>query len=919
MQRKPIPPELAATLAGKAQAGGPASMQGRPIPPELAAALAGKAQAGGPMSMQGRPIPPELAAALAGTPPRPSALATPGMPGFPPAPRGAGISSAPGFPPHQLASSTSPFQAGAINHPVPFGSTPPWEGNGTVPFGSTPPREGNGTVPFGSTPSQGRSLKRRSDEGAIARNTGREANGAKALEGNGTVPFGAYPTLAGNDHPVAARHPSTGGEFTGDAQPIPLPWRGGPEGDGVVDTAAIPDSPRMTKPRAEEAMATLRKYRSHKQHLENRLIENDKWFRLHHWEMIPSAPPEPYQKSAWLLNCILNKHADAIDNFPQANVLPREESDKGTASILSQVLPVLLDQNDFEGVYSDAWWQKLQSGTAVYGVFWNPRKLNGLGDIEIRFVDLINLYWEPGVRDIQNSQNLFHVELQNNDALVARYPKLSGKLTGSAFPLAEYDKDDPPDLSKKSLVVDWYYKVQSGSREVVHFCKLCGGEVLYASEDDPQCAEAGFYAHGQYPFVFDALFPVKESPAGFGYVDLMKDTQERIDLLGSSIVKNARMRAMKRFFIRNSGSVNEQEFADWSKELVHTEGALDEASVREIRIDPIGGDVMNAYNAMIEELKETSGNRDFSQGGVTGGVTAASAIAALQEAGSKLSRDMLKASYRSYTQVCRLVIELIRQFYDLPRTFRIVGEAGQAHVSFDNGDMMMKNQGQDPENPISSRLPIFDIDVKPQKNNPYSKVAQNEMAMEFFRMGFFNPQMSDQALSCIEMMDFDGKDALMQRIGENGTLQKQVAQLQQQMGQMAAQMQGAMAGGGGPGGPGAMPGGPEPGAMAGLGGPGGPGPGAMTGLGGPGPGAMAGLGGPGPGGMAGLGGPGAGAMAGLGGPAGGGGFGGGGGGGGQCLLGLPLKGLVPLESLSREENNCHLGARAIPLPWRGGA
>jgi len=80
--------------------------------------------------------------------------------------------------------------------------------------------------------------------------------------------------------------------------------------------------------------------------------------------------------------------------------------------------------------------------------------------------------------------------------------------------------------------------------------------------------------------------------------------------------------------------------------------------------------------AHIEELKETRGNRDFSQGGTTSGVTATSAIAALQEAGSKLSRDMIKGSYHAFTQIACLVIRLIRQFYDEPRAFRILGEQG---------------------------------------------------------------------------------------------------------------------------------------------------------------------------------------------------------------------------------------------------
>ena len=111
--------------------------------------------------------------------------------------------------------------------------------------------------------------------------------------------------------------------------------------------------------------------------------------------------PEP--ASGWLFNSVANKHADAMDNYPEPAVLPREEQDKADAEQLSKILPVILEYNDFEDTYSDSWWYKLKSGTAVYGVLWNPEKENGLGDIDVKKIDILNCFWEPGVQDIQDS------------------------------------------------------------------------------------------------------------------------------------------------------------------------------------------------------------------------------------------------------------------------------------------------------------------------------------------------------------------------------------------------------------------------------------------------------------------------------------------------------------------------------------
>ena len=65
---------------------------------------------------------------------------------------------------------------------------------------------------------------------------------------------------------------------------------------------------------------------------------------------------------------------------------------------------------------------------------------------------------------------------------------------------------------------------------------------------------------------------------------------------------------------------------------------------------------------------------------------------------------------------------------------------------------------------MGMRLPVFDIKVNPQKASPYSKMAQNELALQFYQAGFFSPQMADQALMAMSMMEFEGKDELLRKI-----------------------------------------------------------------------------------------------------------------------------------------------------------
>ena len=546
----------------------------------------------------------------------------------------------------------------------------------------------------------------------------------------------------------------------------------------------------------QKAQLTLQKYKEGKANLERRIVENEQWFKLRHWECMRKAETNQVEPSSgWLFNSIANKHADAMDNFPSPNVLPREEGDKGEAEMLSSIIPVILEQNDFEETYDNVWDYKLKAGTGIYGVFWDKEKMNGLGDISIRKVDIINLFWESGITDIQMSRNLFHVTLMDNDLLLGAYPQLEGKLGNSTMDISKYIYDDAVDTNNKSAVVDWYYKKRNAQGKVVlHYCKYVNDQVLFATENEPEFAERGWYDHGLYPFVFDPLFSVEGTPCGFGYIDVGKSAQEYIDRGNQAIMQNMLANAKPRHFIRDDGSVNEEEYADLSKDFIHVNGNLGQDSIVPVQGKPLNNIYVQVVNNKVDELKEVTGNRDISTGGTTSGVTAASAIAAMQEAGSKLSRDNNKASYRAFRKVCLMVIELIRQFYDIPRCFRIMGENGaQRFVEYSNAGISPQFQGIEMGVDMGYRLPLFDIEITAQKQSPYSKMSQNELALQFFGAGFFNPQIADQALACLEMMDFDRKQFIMQRISQNGTMYQQLMMMQQQMLQMAQMIDPAMA------------------------------------------------------------------------------------------------------------------------------
>jgi len=547
------------------------------------------------------------------------------------------------------------------------------------------------------------------------------------------------------------------------------------------------DKPPIGAEEVARAEQILQKYKVGKAALDQRLVDNELWFRMGHWKNYqnPMMEGKPQPSSGWLFNSIANKHADAMDNYPAPNVLPRAPDDEQTARVLSSVLPVVLEQADYEQVYSDTWWRKLKQGTGVKGVFWDPEQRGGVGEITVRPMNLLMLYWEPGVDDIQASPNFFSLSLEDTDQLTERWPQLEGHST-SALEVPHYLHDGGLDTNGKSVVVDWYYKKRNAEgRRVLHYCKFCNGVVLYASENDPEYAGRGFYDHGQYPFVFDPLFVEEDSPAGFGYIDVMKECQTAIDRMNHAMDENVLLSSKQRYVLSDAAGVNEEELADFSRDIVHVVGRLGDDSFRPLQTTGLQGNSLSYRNSRIEELKEISGNRDMTQGGTAGGVTAASAIAALQEAGSKLSRDMLKSAYRAFAKECYLIIELMRQFYDEERVFRIIGETGRSEfVHFSGAALRAQALPGVGGVELGSREPIFDIVVSAEKKSTFSRLSQNETAKECYQLGFFAPRNADAALAALEMMDFEGIEKVRQRVRQNGTLAQRLEQLQSQLVQL---------------------------------------------------------------------------------------------------------------------------------------
>ena len=105
--------------------------------------------------------------------------------------------------------------------------------------------------------------------------------------------------------------------------------------------------PKIGAEEIKKASDILRKYKQGKARLEQKIIANEDFWKLRQWNYMNDGKADFKPATAWLWSCIQSRYSDAMDSYPTCNFQPRQADDKAEALMLSNILPVILDQNRY--------------------------------------------------------------------------------------------------------------------------------------------------------------------------------------------------------------------------------------------------------------------------------------------------------------------------------------------------------------------------------------------------------------------------------------------------------------------------------------------------------------------------------------------------------------------------------------------
>ena len=471
-------------------------------------------------------------------------------------------------------------------------------------------------------------------------------------------------------------------------------------------------------------------------------------------------------------NCV----ADQMDNMPEALMLPETKALEEVAEDLTDIVRFILSHNHYEDLHRKRVEDCFATGTSITQVVWDPDMDDGKGNIAVLRWPVESFLWDPASSTVQDARAIFKVARYPMSWFEQHYPEKAKRMGsddyGAYSELAKPDAQATVNIADEetALLIEYWYRLYDSSkrRYTINVAYIAGGELLESSED--------VYKHGLYPFVTDVFTPIEGQPVGMGMVEELVPMMRYINRYASYIDMNLRMSSKGRLLVRRNAGIDKDALADWNNDIVEGDN-IDPSAIQWLQSQPFTGMVNQTMLQMQTDMKQDSGQNQFTRGETTGGVTAASAISALQEAGGKITRLRTAELNAGFREIVEQIMWLVAQFYDSDRLVYVTGRAGQESKQIIADPKKLFSLGRSDKGHLPP--PPYTVQVQVQRRNPLRQQAQNELFMQAYSMAA-QAGATFPLSALFELLHVDGKERVLPVLKEFEMHQQQMQQLAQQ-------------------------------------------------------------------------------------------------------------------------------------------
>lgn len=480
-------------------------------------------------------------------------------------------------------------------------------------------------------------------------------------------------------------------------------------------------------------------------------------------------------------NCV----ADQMDNVMEAVMTPETPELQEMVDDINDIVKYIYDRNEYLAYHRMRVQDYLCTGTHVCEISWDEDASDGKGDISIDRVPIENFLWDPAEDDIQNGRANMKVSWHPLSWYREHFPENGKYVTASEenTNLAVGEKTNQERIAadeEKAMLIEYWWREYDASKKKykINLARVAGGALLETFKD--------VYAHGLYPFVLDVHTEIEGLPVGEGLVMQLAPMMRYINRYAKYMDANIRASAKQKYMVNRSANLDMDALTNWDDEVVVGD-KIDDASLRAFPVPQLSGYALNQMVQMQTDLKQDSGQNQFARGETAGGVTAASAIASLQEAGGKQTRMRTETLKRGFKRITEQILWLISQHYDEGRIMMITGKDNVTReVDVSPSRIMGKKRGEGILPP-----PPYTVRVNVQRMNPATVAAQNQLFIDIYKMsaeaGNYFP-----LSALIRMLQVDGKEKILPivvAVEQQTAMMQQIAQENEQLKQAVEQQQ----------------------------------------------------------------------------------------------------------------------------------
>ncbi len=475
--------------------------------------------------------------------------------------------------------------------------------------------------------------------------------------------------------------------------------------------------------------------------------------------------------------------ADQVDNMPEVQLLPETPEGRGAAQQMADVLHYILDRRGYKSMHRDVMVDAYVAKACILQTFWDPSLANGEGDVNVVRWPIESFRWDPAFDNIQDGRACFKLMWYPESWYREHYPDDS-KYIRFGEDKSRYGNDYSESNENITMLMEYWYRRYDAEKKqyAIHSAKIAGHALLESSEkEQPE----GVYAHGMYPFDIYTYRKVQGTPVGRSMIDDFIEPQRRINRLSHYIDENARMSARYKVLVSEQAKIDNEQLTDWNQQIVKVQGRPGD-QVQQLVVHQLNPQVDYHMQWLIDGvIKRESGQNQSARGEFGGGITAASAIQSLQEAGTKVSRMRTVDFQQVFASMCTKILWLAAQFYNKKRIFVITGDESR-----EDQEIVVDRKLIYGKLPSNSALPPppYAVQVVAQRGNPQKIDAENQMVMQMFQM-YIQNGVRLPIYDVISALHIPGKDRLLRLAQDMDARNDEITMLTQQLQQMQLQGQ----------------------------------------------------------------------------------------------------------------------------------